>query len=63
MSKTIKNGTYRLEVYDNEIPEELENRVSDFLLDSEYCVNFYDHNHSIWHPREDRFETPRNLPS
>lgn len=63
MSKTIKNGTYRLEVYDDEIPEELEKRVSDFLLDSEYCVNFYDHSHSIWHPREDRFETPRNWPS
>ena len=40
MSKTIKNGTYRLEVYDNEIPEELENRVSDFFIRQRILCQF-----------------------
>lgn len=63
MSKIDKSISYTLEVYDNEIPVDLQNRVSDFLLDSEYCVTFYDPPHSTWHPRTDTFVTERKLPS
>jgi hypothetical protein len=63
MSKTIKQGSYKLTVYDNEIDPALQSLVSDFLMDSEYCVNFYDHSHSLWYPREDKLVTPRNFPS
>lgn len=63
MSKLDKPGSYSLTVYDNEIATDLQHRVTEFLLDSEYCVNFYDHSHSLYYPRENRLETPRNLPS
>lgn len=61
--KQKKLGTYHLSVYDNEIAIELQQRVTDFLLDSEYCVNFYDHGHSLWYPRTDTWVTPRTHPS
>lgn len=63
MSKLDKSGSYSLTVYDNEIDADLQRQVTEFLLDSEYCVNFYDHNHSLYYPRDDRLETPRNWPS
>lgn len=63
MSKLDKSDSYSLIVYDNEIAVELQKQVTEFLLDSEYCVNFYDHSHSLYYPRENRFETPRNFPS
>ena len=63
MSKLDKPGSYSLTVYDNEIAADLQKQVTEFLLDSEYCVNFYDHSHSLYYPRENRLETPRNLPS
>ena len=61
--KQDKSKQYLLEVYDNEISSDLQNHVYNFLLDSEYCVNFYDHSHSLYYPREDRLETPRNFPA
>lgn len=63
MSKLDKSGSYLLAVYDNEIDSMLQHQVTEFLLDSEYCVNFYDHSHSLYYPRDDRLETPRNWPS
>jgi hypothetical protein len=62
MSKINKPGSYQLDVYDNEIPDELQKNVYNFLLDSEYCVNFYDPTHTSWYPKEDKFVTPRTLP-
>lgn len=56
-------GTYELNIFDNEIDQDLQHRVTEFLLDSEYCVNFYDPGHSVWHPRTDTWVTQRNLPS
>lgn len=61
--KIDKTGTYHLSYYDNEVSEELQHEVTNFLLDSEYCVNFYDHSHSLWNPRTDTWTTPRTLPS
>jgi hypothetical protein len=62
MTKLIKQGTYPLTVYDNEISDELADEVFNFLLDSEYCINFYDPPHSLWYPRKNTLVTPRNLP-
>jgi hypothetical protein len=56
-------GTYALSVFDDEIDPALQQRVNDFLLDSEYCVNFHDHSHSLWYPRTDTWVTPRTHPS
>lgn len=61
--KINKPGTYTLTVYDDEIVVELQNRITEFLLDSEYCVNYYDHSHSLYYPRDNRTVTPRNFPS
>ena len=63
MSKIDLTGSYPLSVYDNEVNMDLQNRVYEFLLDSEYCVNFYDHSHSFWYPRHDEWVHPRNHPS
>ena len=63
MSKINKSGSYQLNVYDNEISNELQKSVYNFLLDSEYCINFYDPPHTLWYPREDKFVTPRNFPA
>lgn len=63
MTCTVKPGTYKLEVFDKEIPEDLQTEVYEHLLDSEYCLNFYDHPHSLWNPRTDTLTTPRTLPS
>lgn len=63
MSHSIKPGTYELSVYDNEISNELQTAVWNYLLDSEYCVNFYDQNHCNWYPREDKWNIPRNRPA
>lgn len=63
MSIDIRTGTYSLQVIDNEIPEDLQQQVYDYLLDSEYCVNFYNQNHSNWYPRENRWEIPRTYPA
>jgi len=63
MTKKILPGSYDLKVYDNEIDPMLQQNVYDFLMDSEYCVNFYDQNHCNWYPREDRWEIPRTRPA
>ena len=63
MSKTSKNGSYLLDVFDNEISKDLQLRVYNFLLDGEYCVNFYDQPHSLYYPRLDKYVTPRDLPA
>lgn len=63
MTISVKPGTYRLEVYDNEIDADLQTEVLNYLLDSEYCVNFYDPSHSFWDPRADKYTTPRNYPA
>ena len=63
MSKITKPGSYQLDIFDNEISNDLKKRVSDFMLDSEWCVNFYDPSHSLWYPRPDQYKTPRNFPS
>jgi hypothetical protein len=62
--KTInKTGTYPLTVIDDAIDLNLRQHVWDFLLDSEYCVNHYDQNHSNWYPRENRWDIPRTRPA
>lgn len=63
MNSIIKPGSYELQVLDNAIDLELRQQVWEFLLDSEYCVNFYDQNHCNWYPRENRWEIPRNRPA
>lgn len=63
MPITNKPGTYSLNVIDNEIDFELRQRVWNYLLDSEYCVNHYDQNHSNWYPREDKWHIPRERPA
>ena len=61
--KQDQSKQYLLEVYDDEISTELQDRVYNFLLDSEYCINYYDHSHSLYYPRDDRTVTPRNFPA
>lgn len=63
MSQITKQGSYHLSIYDNEISKDLQLKVTNFLLDSEYCVNFYDPGHSFWYPRTDEWKTPRMFPS
>ena len=63
MTCITKAGTYKLEVYDNEISKELQSEIWEHLLDCEFCENFYDHSHSIWTPRTDTFYTPRTRPA
>lgn len=63
MSKIDKSGTYHLSVYDDEISQYLQCRVYDFLINSEYQVNFYDPSHTKWYPKDDRWVTERNWPS
>jgi len=63
MSRKILSGSYYLEVLDNEVPEELQTKVYNFLLDREYCVNFYDQPYSNYYPRTNTLVTPRNKPA
>lgn len=63
MPTVTKPGTYRLEVHDNEIDTDLQKDVLNFLLDSEYCVNFYDRPYSLYKPRSDTYITPRDFPA
>lgn len=56
-------GSYELKIYDSVIERNLAREVYEFLLDSEYCVNFYDQNHCNWYPREDRWDIPRTRPA
>jgi hypothetical protein len=63
MTTINKPGTYSLDVIDNEIDFDLRQRVWNYLLDREYCVNHYDQNHSNWYPREDRWHIPRERPA
>jgi hypothetical protein len=63
MTSVIKPGTYHLSVHNDVISKELQTRVYDYLLDSEYCVHFYDHSHSLWYPRHNRWEFPRTHPA
>jgi hypothetical protein len=63
MTCQIRNGSYQLEIYDDEIPADLQREVYDHLSNSEYCLNFYDHPHSLWNPRTDTLTTPRTLPA
>ena len=60
MTLSLKQGTYPLSVYDNEISDELADEVFEYLLDSEYCINFYDQPYSNWYPRQKKLVTPRN---
>lgn len=61
--KQDRIASYVLSVFDGEISKDLQTRIHDFLLDSEYCVHFYDHSHSLWYPRTDQWVTPRTHPS
>jgi hypothetical protein len=63
MSIIKQPGSYDLWVADNEIDSNLQDRVWNFLLDQEYCVNHYDQNHSNWYPRQDRWHIPRTRPA
>lgn len=63
MNRIDKPGTYSLTVFDDAVPAETQQRVWDFLLDSEFCVNHYDQNHSNWYPRENRWHIPRDYPA
>jgi hypothetical protein len=63
MSRKKLPGSYDLEIFDNEISPLLINKVYDFLLDSEYCVNFYDQNHCNWYPRKNVWHIPREKPA
>jgi len=63
MTTIQKSGSYSLTVIDNEISFELRNQVWNFLLDSEYCVNHYDQNHSNWQPRNNQWHIPRDRPA
>ena len=58
-----KPGTYSLTVHDHVVSADLQHQVYEHLLDSEYCVNFYDQPHSNWYPRHNRWVTPRELPA
>jgi len=63
MSKRSLIGTYELSVYDNEIDLLMQQAVFDYLLDQEYCVNFYDQNHSNWYPKDNSWKIPRTKPA
>ena len=63
MAKINPDSTYKLEVHDNAVPDDLQNRVYEYLLDQEHYVNFYDPPHSTWHPRTDKLVTPRTMPA
>lgn len=63
MKRIDKSGTYELIVFEDAIELELRQRVWDYLLDSEYCVNHYDQSHSHWYPRENRWHIPREYPA
>jgi hypothetical protein len=60
---TSFSGSYPLSVYNQEIAYDLQDRVYNFLLDSEYYVNFYDPPHSNWYPRTKTLITPRQYPA
>ena len=63
MARLDKSISYSLTVYDDEIDQELQDAVYDFLINSEYQVNFYDPPHSKWYPKSDTWVTERNFPS
>ena len=58
-----RTGSYELTVIDQAIDPALQDKVWNFLLDSEYCVNHYDQSHSNWYPRENRWHIPRDKPA
>lgn len=57
------SGSYELKIYDGDIDSDFRRQVYEYLLDREYCVNFYDQSHSNWYPRQDRWEIPRTMPA
>lgn len=63
MNKQNIQGSYPLMIFDGAISQQLHDQVWQFLLNGEYCVNHYDHHHSLWYPREDRWYTPRTRPA
>lgn len=63
MAKINPDSTYLLEVHDNAVPANLQDRVYEYLLDQEHYVNFYDPPHSTWHPRTDTIVTTREKPA
>jgi len=63
MAKIDRAGSYQLTLWDNEVPEDLMREVWEFLLDSEYCVNFYDQSHSNYYPRRKEYHIPRTHPA
>lgn len=58
-----RTGSYELSVIDQGVPTVLQKQVWEFLLDQEFCVNFYDQNHSNWYPRKNYWHIPRTKPA
>lgn len=52
-----------MSVYDNEINNLLQDKVSNRMLDAQWCCNFYDPPHSFYSPRDDKYTTERKLPA
>lgn len=63
MKYTLKPGSYELRVYDDAIDADTQSSVWNYLVGSEYCVNFYDQPHSNWNPGKDEWTTPRTRPA
>ena len=63
MKYTLKPGSYELRVYDDAIDADTQSSVWNYLVDSEYCVNFYDQPYSNWYPKHNQWHTPRNHPA
>jgi len=63
MIETKKLGTYELNVIDDAVPADLQRSVWNFIIDQEFCVNFYDQSHSNWHPQTDHWHIPRTRPA
>lgn len=63
MDLQVCTGSYELKIYDNAVSADLQAKIYNYLLDSEYCVNFYDQNHCNWYPRQNRWEIPRTRPA
>lgn len=63
MSIKKLHGSYELTVADNEIDTVLQQKIYNFILDQEFCVNHYDQNHSNWYPRNNQWHIPRERPA
>lgn len=63
MSRIDRSGSYPLTLWDDEVPEDIKHEVWEYLMDSEYCVNFYDQAHSNYYPRTKTYHIPRTHPA